>query len=99
MSGPSIEPPVGWRVCIQPVNARPFDREFRPEPRFVVCGTREEAERERTRQKIHFGDAAVVHIEPVYISKDKCTRRAKVNQILDAAGWPIQRRPPRPGQP
>jgi hypothetical protein len=26
-----------WRFRVQPVDARPFDREFRPEPRYVRC--------------------------------------------------------------
>jgi hypothetical protein len=100
MNGPSVETPIAWRVCVQPVNTRPFDREFRPKPQYMVCATREEAETEKQRQRAHRGDHAIVHVEPLFAAPAKRERQYKASQeSLTAAGWPIQQRPPRPGMP
>jgi hypothetical protein len=94
MSGPSIEPPVGWRVTILPANGRPFDREFRPKPRRTsIVATLAEAEREKERQRAHYGDYAAICIEPVYVGKQKRQSAHKaLQQSLDAAGWPLMPR-------
>jgi hypothetical protein len=100
MSPSAVEAPFGWRVCVQPANARPCDREFRPKPHYTVHATLAEAEAEKQRQKQHFGDGAAICIEPVYPTRAKRERDRKVLQeSLTAAGWPTQTRPARPGAP
>jgi hypothetical protein len=100
MSPPPVEPPVAWRVCVQPANGRPFDREFRPKPHYTVCTTKSEAEREKERQRAHHGADAAIHIEPVFPTRAERKRLLVAMQdSLSAAGWPVQRRPPRPGMP
>jgi hypothetical protein len=86
---------------VQPVADRPFDKEFRPKPRYIVCTTRDEAEREKERQRAHFGaDGAAIHLEPVFPTGAKRKRAiAAMQQSLDDAGWPVQMRPPRPSMP
>jgi hypothetical protein len=100
MSAPFVEAPIAWRVCVQPMNARPFDHDYRPKPRFTIFATKEEAEAEKRSQRDHLGDQAVIHIEPVFLSGPKRRREiAAAQNSLDDAGWPIHRRPPRPGVP
>jgi hypothetical protein len=95
----TTEMPIGWRVCIQPINVRPFDREFEPGPRYSpIMRTKEEAEVEQRHQQALLGGCAVIHIQPVYVSSAKRGRiRQALQESLTAAGWPIQVRPPRPG--
>jgi hypothetical protein len=101
MSGPSpVETPIGWRVCVQPTTVRPFDREFRPKPRYTVHATLAEAEAEKERQRAHFGDHAAIHVQPMFAPPRARERERRARQeSLTAAGWPIQMRPPRPGMP
>lgn len=93
------ELPVGWQVWVQPVNARPFNREFRPKPRRTqVFPTRAEAEAEKQRQQQWFGEHAIVHIQPVFVSRTARDRKFNAAQTsLTDSGWPIQMRPPRLG--
>jgi hypothetical protein len=96
MSPPAVEAPVAWRVYVQPANRRPFDKEFRPKLEYTVCATREEAEREKQRQRVRHGDDAAICISPLFPTKPKRARERKARQeSLTAAGWPIQMRPPR----
>jgi hypothetical protein len=94
----AVDIPIGWRVCVQPATDRPFDREFRPKPRYIVFPSQDEAEKQR--QRAHFGEHAAIHIEPVFAPPATRERERKAMQeSLAAAGWPIQMRPPRPGMP
>jgi len=90
----NADEPVGYRVCVQVTNARPFDKEFKPKPtRTPVVATLAEAEREKERQRARYGDRAAICIEPVYLGKQKRqSARKALQQSLDVAGWPLQAR-------
>jgi hypothetical protein len=95
MSPPSVEPPVAWRVCVQPANRRPFDKEFRPVPRYTVHATLAEAELEKEHQRAQWGNDAAICVEPVYAARAERKRAlAAIQDSLTASGWPIQHRPP-----
>jgi hypothetical protein len=90
MSG--ADEPVGYRVCLQVANARPSDKEFKP-TRTPVVATLAEAEREKERQRAHYGDRAAICIGPVSVGKQKRqSARKALQQSLDVAGWPLQAR-------
>jgi hypothetical protein len=79
---------------VQVANARPFDKGFKPKPtRTPVVATLAEAEREKERQRAHYGDPAAICIEPVYVGKQKRqSARKALQQSLNVAGWPLQAR-------
>ena len=95
-----IEQPIAWRVHWVGVPDRAIEKRYRPAPQHQDFATKVEAEAERLRLYARFGDKAVVHVQPYYLSTSKRERKLAAQQdSLTVAGWPIQIRPPRPGMP
>lgn len=95
-----IEEPIAWRVHWMAVPDRSIEKRYRPAPQHQDFATKAEAEAEKLRLCARFGDKAVVHVQPCYLSTSK--REHKLNAAQDSlaiAGWPIQIRPPHPGMP
>jgi hypothetical protein len=98
--GSWLEEPIAWCVHWIAVPDRPCGKRDRPAPQHQDFATKAEAEAERLRLYAQFGDTAVIHIQPRYLSPAKRERKLVAQQdSLTAAGWPIQMRPPRSGMP
>jgi hypothetical protein len=84
------EEPIAWRVCVQPPHS--YVPGMKSKAYFIQCNTKEAAEAEKQRQKSQYGEGAVIHIAPVFISRVERNRAYRSQQTTAAASWPMQAR-------